>query len=78
MLHTRTRDTLDLGEVGTLLLQSLQDKINGFEPQGDGRENLALSRVCEDTLLDAIFGEIGIEIDFGFVDKFEIGTDDDT
>ena len=78
MLHASTRDTLDLGEVGTLLLQSMQDKINGFEPQGDGRENLTLGRVCEDTLLNTIFGKIGIEIDFGLVDKFEIGTDDDT
>jgi len=78
MLHTRTRDTLDLGEVGALLLQSLQDKINGFEPQGDRREDLALGRVGEDTLLNAIFEEIGIEIDFGLVDEFKIGADDDT
>jgi hypothetical protein len=78
MLHARTRDTLNLGEIGALLLQSLQDKVNGFEPQGDGRKNFALVRVCEDTFLDSIFGKVGVEVDFGFVNKFEVGTNDDT
>jgi hypothetical protein len=78
MLHARTRDTLNLGEIGALLLQSLQDKVNGFEPQGDGRKNFALVRVSEDTFLDSIFGKVGVEVDFGFVNKFEVGTNDDT
>lgn len=78
MLHTSTRDSLDLGEVGTLLLQSLQDKINGFEPQSDRREDLAFGGVGENTLVNSILGEIGIEVDFGFLDEFEVGSDDDS
>jgi hypothetical protein len=78
MLHARTRDALDLGEIGALLLQSLQNEVDGFEPQGDGREDLALIGVCEDTLLNSIFREIGVEVNFGFVDKLEVGANDDT
>ena len=78
MLHARTRNTLHLGEIGTLFLQSLQNKVDGLEPQGDGREDLAFIGVCEDTLLNPIFGEIGVKVDFGLVDKFKVGTNDDT
>ena len=77
MLHACTRNTLDLGEIGTLLLQSLQDKVDGFKPQGNRREDFALVGVCEDTLLNSILGEIGVEVDFGFVDKFKVGTNND-
>jgi hypothetical protein len=78
VLHARTRNTLHLGEIGTLLLQSLQNKVDGLEPQGDGREDFAFIGVCEDTLLNPIFGEIGVKVDFGLVNKFKVGTNDDT
>jgi hypothetical protein len=78
VLHARTRNTLHLGEIGTLLLQSLQNKVDGLEPQGDGREDFAFIGVCEDTLLNPIFGEIGVKVDFGLVDKFKVGANDDT
>lgn len=61
-----------------MLLQSLQNKVDGLEPQGDGREDFAFIGVCEDTLLNPIFGEIGVKVDFGLVDKFKVGTNDDT
>jgi hypothetical protein len=61
-----------------LLLQSLQNKVDGLEPQGDGREDFAFIGVCEDTLLNPIFGKIGVKVDFGLVDKFKVGTNDDT
>jgi hypothetical protein len=72
MLHTRTRDALHLGEVRSLLFQPLQDQIDGFEEKGGGREDLALGRVGKNALLDAIFGEVGIEVDLGLVDEFEV------
>jgi hypothetical protein len=78
VLHARTRDTLYLGEIRTLFPQSLQNKVDGLEPQGDGREDLAFIGVCEDALLNPIFGEIGVKVDFGLVDKFKVGTNDDT
>jgi hypothetical protein len=56
----------------------LQNKVDGLEPQGDGREDFAFIGVCEDTLLNPIFGEISVKVDFGLVDKFKIGTNDDT
>jgi hypothetical protein len=34
--------------------------------------------VVEDALLEAILGEVGVEVDLGFVDEFEVGADDDT
>jgi hypothetical protein len=78
MLHARTGDALDLGVVGTLFLQSLQNEVNGFEPQGDGRKHLALIVVVKDALLKTILGEVGVEVDLGFVEEFEVGADDNT
>jgi hypothetical protein len=69
---------LDLGEVGTLVLQPLQDEVNSLEPQSNGRKHFALIRVGEDAFLDAILGEVGVEVDFCFMNKFEVRTDDDS
>lgn len=74
MLHASTRYTLDLGEVGTLLFQSLQHEIDGFKPQGDRRKHLALGWVSEHTFLDAILGEISVKVDLRFVYEFEVGS----
>ena len=78
MLHASTRDTLDLGEVGTLLLQSLQDKINGLEPECDWRKDFTLVRVGEHTFLNAIFGEVGIKVDLCLMDELQVRTDNDS
>jgi hypothetical protein len=78
VLHARTRDALDLGEVGALLLQPLQNKVNGFEPQCDGRKDFALIVVVEDALFKPILGKVGVKVDFGFVDMLEIRADDDS
>jgi len=72
MLHPRTANSLHLSKLCTLLFQPLQNQIDGFEEHGDGREHLALVGVGKDTLLDAMMGEVGVEVDFGFVDEFEV------
>ena len=79
MLHARTRKTLHLGEVCTLLLQPLQYEVDSFEEQSYGCEHLALGRVCEHALLNAIFGtEVCVEIDLGFLQELEVRTDDNS
>jgi hypothetical protein len=55
-----------------LLLQSLEDKIDSFEEQRSWRKDLALCRVGEDALVDAILGKVGVEVDFRFVNEFEV------
>lgn len=75
MLHARARYALYFGEVRTLIFQSLQNQIDGLEEQSDGCEDFALVGIREDAFLDAILGEVGIEIDFGFVDELQVGAD---
>jgi hypothetical protein len=75
MLHARARNALDLSKLCALLFQPLKNKINGFEEERDGCEDLALSRVREHTLLNAMVREVGVEVDFGFVDQFEVRAD---
>jgi hypothetical protein len=72
MLHPRTRYSLDFGEVGTLILQPLQDEVDSFEEQCGRCEDLALGRIGEDSFLDAILCEVGIEVDLSFVNEFEV------
>jgi len=75
MLHARARNALHLFKLRALLFQPLENKINGFEEERDGREDLALGGVGENTLLNAMVREIGVEVDFGFVDQFQVGAD---
>jgi hypothetical protein len=46
---------LHLRKVGSLVLQPLQDKVNGLKEKVDRRKNLALFGVGENALLNAIF-----------------------
>lgn len=79
VLHARTTDTLDLREICTLLFQPLQDKINRFQKQSNRREHLALGGVRQHALFDAIFrAEVGVKVDFGFVEELEVRADDDS
>jgi len=61
-----------------LVLQLLQDEIDGFEEQRNRREDLALFWVGENTLFDAIMWQVSVEVDFGFVYQLEIGADHDS
>jgi hypothetical protein len=57
----------------------LQYKVNRFEEQSDRREHLALGGVRQHALFDAILcAEIGVEVDFGFVEELEVRADDDS
>jgi hypothetical protein len=68
VLHTSTREALDLAEVYTFVLQTLQDKVDSFKPHCCRREDFAFARVGEYTFGDAIFrAEVGVEVDFGLV-----------
>lgn len=77
MLHSRSRKSLDSREVGSNVLQSLKNKLNGLEEHGHGRKDFSLGGIGEDTFVDAIFAQVGIEVYFGFMDEFEVGLDDD-
>tara|TARA_R110002003_G_scaffold122_1_gene10996 strand:- start:4844 stop:5164 length:321 start_codon:yes stop_codon:yes gene_type:complete len=59
-----------------LILQPLQHEIDGFKEERNGGKHFALGRVSEHSFLDAILGEISVEIDLCFVDKFEVGSND--
>jgi len=79
MLHASARDTLDFGKVALVLLKSLQNQVHCVEPHGYRCVDLALSRVGENTLLDAIlFLEIIVKGDLGLVVKFEGGINDNS
>lgn len=78
MLHTRSRDALHFGEVCTLVLQPLEHEVDGVEEQGDRCENLTLAGVGEHALFNAIFGEVGVKVDFGFVDELEVRLDNNS
>jgi hypothetical protein len=73
MLHSRARNALYFRKVRALVFQPLEHEINGIEEQRGWCKDLTLCRVGEDALLDTIFREIGVKVDFGLVDKFEIG-----
>jgi hypothetical protein len=34
--------------------------------------------VVENTFFEIILRKVGVEVDFGFVDEFEVGADDDS
>lgn len=79
MLHASARDTLHLREVRTLLLQSLEHEVDSLEEQSYRRKHLTLGRVCEHTLLNAIFGtKVCVKVYFGFLEKLEVGADDNS
>jgi hypothetical protein len=75
MLHSRAAYPLHLGEIRALIFQALEDELDSFQPQRDRGEDLAFGRVREDALLDAILGEIGIKVDFGFKNELEVRFD---
>jgi hypothetical protein len=77
MLHARPGNSLDFVKIRALPFQPLQHEIDGLEEQRDGRKDLAFGWVGENALVDTIFRKVGVEIDFGFVDEFEVGADDD-
>ena len=77
MLHPGARNALHFGKIGALVLQALQHEINGLKEHGNGRKHLALVGIGEHALLDAILGEVGVEVDLGFVDELEVGSDND-
>lgn len=77
MLHPRPTNSLDFRKVRSLLFQTRQDEFNGFEEQCCGGEDLALGGVGEDAFFNAIFEQVGVKVDFGFVDEFEVRANDD-
>jgi hypothetical protein len=76
MLHARTGDTLNFGKICPLLFQTLQDEVDSFEKQCGRSKHLALCRICEDALLNAILCEIGVKVNLSFVNEFEVRSDD--
>lgn len=72
MLLTSSRYSLNLLERRSLLLQPLQDQIQSFQPHGYGSIHGMVGLVNMDTFLDAIFGEVGVEVCFGFIENFQV------
>ena len=79
MLHPRARNTLHLGKISTLVLQSLQHKVDSLEEQCYRREHLPLGGIREYTFFDAIFRtEVCVEVYFSFLEELEVGADDNS
>jgi hypothetical protein len=58
-----------------LLFQPLQNKVDSLEKQCGRSKDLALGRVGEHAFLNTILCEVSIKVDFGFMYKFEVGSD---
>lgn len=71
-------DALDAVQGCVLLLETLEDKVEGLEPEGYGGKDLAFLFIDEDALFDLVFGaKVLVEVDFGGGDDGEVGLDDD-
>jgi hypothetical protein len=78
MLLAGAADAPDPVQGRVLLLEPLQDQVDGLEPQGHGSKDLTLLFIGQNTLLDAVLGaEVLVEVDFGVGDDLEVGLDDD-
>jgi len=78
VLHACSRDTLDRGEVDSIIFQSLKNKVEGLEPQSSRGVDFALGGIRQDAILYTILlSKVGVEINFGLVDEFEAGSNDD-
>ncbi len=78
MLLARATDAPDTVQRCVVLLQAIEDQVNGLEPQGDGCKHLTLVLLHQDAFCDAIFGaEVAVEVDFCLGDDLEVGLDDD-
>jgi hypothetical protein len=77
VLLTGTGNALDPLKRRALLCQPLEHQVDGLQPHGYRGVDLPLGLVDEDTFLDAILEEVGVEVDFGFVHDLQAGRYDD-
>jgi hypothetical protein len=77
VLHAGTRQSFHVCKVNAAVLQTLQNEVDCLDEHGNRPEHFTLCRVGKDSFLDTIFGKIGVEIYFCFVDELEVGFHDD-
>ena len=61
-------------EVETGFLESLEDDIDGLEPESDWCIDLVLFFVCDDAFHDVIAIGICVKVKYCFIGDFEIGS----
>jgi hypothetical protein len=72
MLLTRPGNALYSPERCSLVLESLENNIYGFQPHSHGSVDCSRFLLDKDTFLDSIFGKICIEVSLGLVQDFQI------
>jgi hypothetical protein len=79
VLHARSRDCAHGGEVDARGAEAREREVEGGEPEGDGGEDgvWVASGVGEDAFVRGEAGEVGVEVDGGFVDGLQVRVDDD-
>jgi hypothetical protein len=76
VLLARTADALDAVQGRVLLLEPGENQVNGLEPHGHRRKDLALVVIDEDALLQAILcAEVTVEVDFRFGEDVQVRLD---
>ena len=76
MLLAGRADSLNPAEIQPLFAEALQHGIQRLQPQCDRGEDFMLGFIGEDTLLDREPGRVGIEVELGDIDDFQIRVDD--
>lgn len=71
-------DAPDAVQLGTAVPQPGEDQVDGLEPHGHGREDLALVVVDEDALVQAILlAKVCVEVDFCLRQDVQVRLDHD-
>ena len=79
VLHAGAGHAPQGGEVHAAVAQGGERAVEGGEPEGHGGEDgvWVAGGVGEDAFVRGEAGEVGVEVDGGFVDGVEAGVDDD-
>lgn len=76
VLLSSTADALHTGEIQALLLQTLEDAVQGLEPQCHRGIDLMLGFIGDNTFFDRESAGVSVKVEFGDVDDFQVGVDD--
>lgn len=75
MLLPSPTDTPHAREIQTLIAEAVKDAVQGLQPEGDGGEDFVLGFVGLHAFLDGEVVGVGVEVEDGRVDDFEVGVD---
>lgn len=77
VLLSGAADALDATKVQPLLLQHAQHTVQRLQPHGDRRKHLVLRLIGLHALFDVEPARVGIEVELGDVDDFQLRGDDE-